>query len=153
MLLKSVLALFLLISLVVVVNTQALLGNHTTADRQADLQLNDLGVFALATDQYVRGNPGFIGILSWSGGMDQTALRTSPGTPEATRDYSMNPDWKAVVSGPGDYVICARLKPETTARIAQRMPAGQRGMALGKGPDFVVFDKPEQAPERADQCA
>ena len=150
MLIKLVLAFFGLLTLMALANTEALFRDQPRAQRRAALPREDLRGFALAADRFVRAHPEFEGALSWAGEPGTTALRAQPSTPEGLRGHAMSPDWRVVVPAGEDWVLCARLRPETAALVAARMGPNARGVPFGAGgsPDYVVFDQPAQAEAR-----
>lgn len=121
---------------------------------QAQAQYEALRVFALSVKDFVKANPAFEGTLTWRSQTGTTALDQQVTTPPGLRATALPSSWRAIVPSHGDYVLCAGVSPSVVRIIAAQMPSGSNGHVVENlGTDYVVFDRQDDAEERAAPCA
>jgi len=143
MLMQIVFALMLMV--ITVVTAVAVSRDNPASQREAQQQVDNLRSFALATDRFISQNLDYQGKVTWSGHNGTAALRDEKTTPHSLRGVVLPRDWYAVVTEPGQFVLCAKnLKAEAIALLDHNFPAAVTAgvVPLQGKPSAVVFSHP-----------
>jgi len=113
--------------------------------RIARQQVDNMRGFALAVDRFVSHNLDYQGVVTWSGHEGTPALREAKSTPHSLRDIVLPRDWYAVVTEPGQYILCMEnVNAEGIALLGQNFPSAitQGVVPLSGRQSAVVFAHP-----------